>query len=155
MYQAFCEKILSDGEHSFPAIKCHLQKNYGLVLPSEGAKFNAENHKLAFEASFRFLKPNLNLQTNIRIDSHWASQSAILTGFAKFCLPDQVIREDQLNESLSTLCEQVGLKPANQFIRQHEPSLNPLDEIYDGKIEGLVKEIYHRDYVMFGSKPWQ
>ena len=155
VYEAFCEKILSDGEHSFPAIKRHLEKNYGLVLPSEDEKFNAENHKLAFEAFLRFLKPNLNLQTNIRIDSHWASQSAILTGFAKFCLPDQVIREDQLKESLSNLCKQVGLKPANQFTRLYELSLKPLDAIYDGEIEALVKDIYHRDYVMFGFKPWQ
>ena len=29
------------------------------------------------------------------VDSHWGSQSAIIAGFANFCLPDQMIREHQ------------------------------------------------------------
>ena len=155
VHQVFCDKILPEGKSSFPRIKQHLQKNYELNLPPQGAGFNAEQHTSAFKAFLRFLRPNLNGQTNFRIDSHWASQSAILSGFADFSVPDQVIREDQLKESLAGLCEQIALKTAPQFERLHNPSLSWLDEIYDFDIESRVKEIYHRDYTMFGFKPWR
>ena len=154
-YQAFCDKILTDSEHSYPGIKHHLEKNYGLTLPPQDEEFKVEMHKSAFKTFLQFLKPNLNLQTNIRIDSHWASQSAIVTGFAGFCLPDQVIREDQVAQGLVSLCDQIAIKTAPRFEPEHDPKLNWLDEIYDSDIEGSVKEIYHRDYSMFGFKTWR
>ena len=155
VHQVFCDKILSVGEASFPRIKRYLAKNYGLIFPTQGAEFNAEKHTSAFKAFLRFLRANLNGQTNFRIDSHWATQSAILTGFAEFSVPDQVIREDQLKESLAGLCDQIALKKALRFEWKRDPSLNWLDDIYDNDIEGQVQEIYHRDYTMLGFKPWR
>ena len=155
VHQVFCDKILPEGESSFSRIKRHLKKHYGLILPPQGTEFNREKHASAFKAFLRFLRANLNGQTNFRIDSHWASQSAILTGFAGFSVPDQVIREDQLKESLAGLCNQIDLKTAPQFEQQRDLSLNWLDGIYDSDIEAWVQEIYHRDYTMFGFKPWR
>ena len=154
-HHAFCEKIIHPGENSDPRIRRHLEKNYGLVLPSLDARFSPEQHKEAFEAFLAFLKPNLNLQTNMPVDSHWASQSAIIAGFANFCLPDQMIREHQLQETLAILCAQLGIKAVPKFEASHDETLFWLDQIYDSEIEGAVQETYHRDYIMFGFDKWR
>lgn len=154
-HHAFCEKILNRAENSYPRIRRYLEKNYGLILPSSGAKFNPEQHTAAFKSFLAFLKPNLNLQTNIRVDSHWASQSAIINGFADFCLPDQIIREHQLQESLTVICTQLGIEAVRKFEVYQDETLVWLETIYDSDIEGAVQEIYHRDYTMFGFESWR
>jgi hypothetical protein len=30
-----------------------------------------------------------------------------------------------------------------------------LEDIYDAEIEAMVSDVYQRDYMMFGFRPWQ
>ena len=66
-------------------------------------------------------------------------------------MPDMVLREDQLIEGLAQLCEQVGVDAVEL---PENPNTHPieLDDIYDAEIESATRDIYQRDYMMFGFK---
>lgn len=152
-HAAFCEHILDTGPDGYPEIREKLRNEYGLEIP-EGqvdASYDRRTHREAFLKFLAFLKDNLRGQTSIRIDASWASQAQILQGFGQFSLPDMVLREDQLSEGLAQLCQQVGIDavelPAASV--QHPIALS---DIYDADIEAATRDLYQRDYMMFGYK---
>ena len=111
-------------------------------------------HREAFTAWLAWVKANLNGQTALRVDGHWATQAQCLQGMAEFTLPDMIVREDEMQAYLPALALQVG----------HQAPLDPapvpnrapfsLAQIYDDQIEALGREAYQRDYVMFGFEDW-
>jgi len=152
-HAAFCEHILDTGPDAYPEIRAKLRFEYDLPIP-EGAvddTYDRRTHREAFLKFLEFLKKNLQGQTSIRIDATWASQSQILQGFGQFALPDMVLREDQMIEGLAQLCEQVGIEAAEL---PENPNTHPiaLSEIYDAEVEAAVRDLYQRDYMMFGYK---
>ena len=102
--------------------------------------------RAAFGQFLDFLRPNLKGQTAQRVEPIWASQAAILQGFADFAVPDLVIREDDLDQGLHQLCAALGIKPP-PLPAPHPPE-PPL--LYDGEIEAKVRAAYARDYLTFG-----
>ncbi len=152
-HAAFCEYILDTGPDSYLEIRDTLRKVYKLPIP-DGAvddTYDQHAHRNAFLGFLGFLKDNLKGQTNIRIDPAWCSQSQALQGFGKFMLPDMVLREDQLEDGLAQLAQQVGLKSAGlpKITNSHPIALN---DIYDAEIEAAVRDVYQRDYMMFGYR---
>ena len=152
-HAAFCEHILDTGPNGYPEIREKLRKGYDLPIP-EGAvddSYDRRTHREAFLRFLAFLKDNLRGQTSIRIDAVWASQAQVLQGFGQFALPDMVLREDQLEEGLAQICQQVGVDAIDLPEAQcnHPIALN---DIYDADIEAATRDIYQRDYMMFGYK---
>ena len=100
-----------------------------------------------------FLKGNLTGQTSIRVDPSWASQTALLQGFSQMTLPDLLIREEELPDTLARLSERVpGVAMAQNLTHPSAPFA--LAEIYDATIETAVSNIYRRDYLNFGFDRW-
>jgi hypothetical protein len=149
-HRAFCDMILSG---DFPDLTDQLARGYNVSVPVAGVEVSAKAHHAAFVQFLRFLKLNLNGQTNIRVDPAWASQTAILAGFAGFAAPDMVIREEDLAQDLAMLCDKLGV-PFTPLPDRPEPGFNRLSEIYDDAVEALTRQAYQRDYVTFGFGPW-
>lgn len=157
VHAAFCERILATGEGSYRGIRRTLRKVYKVPLPSDSpdTEYDVGAHRAAFVAFLGFVKTNLSGQTSLRQDTHWASQSGALKGFGEMALPDMIIREEEMASYLPALAMQVGRMDAP------EPQIAPpdqpvaLSEIYDDEIEALVRDIYQRDYMIFGFERWK
>ncbi|MDN5788876.1 hypothetical protein [Pseudorhodobacter sp.] len=110
-------------------------------------------HRAAFIDFLRFLKLNLAGQTGLRIDPHFASQTAVIQGFAQFQGPDLVLREDSLPMGLGFLAAEIGVDcPVLQLPLDPDTAL--LAEIHDDEVEALAKEAYQRDYIGYGFGDW-
>ncbi|MEO0937508.1 MAG: nodulation protein NodH [Pseudomonadota bacterium] len=153
---AFCTHILSTGEGSYPALRGTLIRRYALPIPEEmpDAGYDLQAHRTAFAAFLTFLKGNLAGQTAIRVDASWCNQAQAIEGFGEFVLPDMLIREDRMAADLPALAAQLGIDaPAPEAAQGDAPFA--LDQIYDAEIEGLARDVYARDYLMFGFGDWR
>ena len=147
-YTAFTDRVLSG---SMPELRGMLARNYRVVLPPLGESFSDEAaHHAAFLGFLRFVKLNLGGQTGFRADAHWASQTAVLQGFAQFQGPDHVLREDRLTEGLAYLAAEVGV----DCPPLHISDMPALAEIYDPDVEAAARDAYGRDYLGFGFADW-
>ncbi|MEO1139479.1 MAG: sulfotransferase family 2 domain-containing protein [Pseudomonadota bacterium] len=155
-HAAFCSKILQTGPGCYSDIRKTLRNFHKLPLPGHVPDdgYDQKAHRTAFLAFLEFLRANLAGQTNIRIDAHWATQTAILQGMAQFALPDLVLREDEMHSALPALARRVGYAKPNAPDKCVPDAPYALSEIYDDKIEDIVSDIYQRDYMMFGFDAW-
>lgn len=156
-HAAFCDKILHRGPGTFTEIRKTLRNFYKVPIPGGGPdeSYDRRAHRAAFAGFLEFLRANLAGQTGIRVDAHWATQASVIQGMSLFSLPDMIVREDEMQADLPALARQVGyMKPAKPG---HTPDAQPvaLSEIYDEEIEALVRDIYQRDYMMFGFGSWK
>ncbi|PIE16139.1 MAG: nodulation protein NodH [Rhodobacterales bacterium] len=155
-HAAFCDYILSTGPGSYAEIRDRLRQNYDLPIP-EGAvddSYDRRAHRAAFLAFLRFLKDNLTGQTSIRIDPAWCSQAQVLQGFSNFMSPDMVLRHEQLPQGLEQLVQQIGVSMPTLPDEETDHPV-PLSDIYDAGIETATREVYQRDYMMFGYRALQ
>jgi len=59
----------------------------------------------------------------LRIDPHWASQTALLRSYSAFCPTDMIIREDELQTLLPFLAQLTGYKNPPAPVLEPEVSL--------------------------------
>lgn len=151
-YAAFRDTILSG---RYAEIRAMLIRVHGLVLPAEaGLPDDDAGLRLAFHGFLRWLGANLAGQTAVRVDGAWASQSAVLAGFAGFALPDMILRETRLADDLPRLAAMAG---ADAPAWTGDPAEDPapvLRRIYDAETERLARDAYARDYIEFGFADW-
>ncbi|WP_417723055.1 nodulation protein NodH [Salipiger sp.] len=155
-HEAFCTRILHTGKGAFNGIRRTLRRAHDLPLPEgdPGEAYGPDDHRAAFLSFLAFLKANLNGQTAVRVDGHWATQAQCLQGMAEFTLPDVILREDEIAEGLPDLARKVG-HAAPPLPHPSEPQAPfSLARIYDARIEAAAREAYARDYVMFGFSDW-
>ncbi|KKL58629.1 hypothetical protein LCGC14_2223480, partial [marine sediment metagenome] len=153
IHAAFCTHILpASGPQVFGEIRETLRTRYDLPIPGDGpgAAYGPAEHRRAFTGFLRFVKGNLGGQTSLRVDPSWATQSALLQGMGQFMQPDMILREAGLVAGLPHLAAQVGCEGGIPI--QPDAPADPvgLDAIHDAEIEALIREIYQRDYMMFG-----
>ena len=155
-HAAFCSRILPRGPGTFADIRKTLRNFHKLPIPGDqpGEEYDVAAHRAAFVAFLEFLKANLNGQTSIRVDAHWASQSAALQGMAQFVLPDLILREEEMRPALTRLAGEVGYPDAPAAGSAEADSPHALADIYDDEIEALAAQVYQRDYILFGFGPW-
>ena len=155
-HTVFCEKILNRGPGTFTEIRKTLRNFYKVPIPGPGPDENWDRraHREAFVAFLGFLRANLAGQTGIRVDANWATQAAVIQGMSMFSLPDMIIREEEMQSYLPALARQVGYMKPDKPAQSDPDKPIDLQDIYDDEIEGLVSDIYQRDYMMFGFKPW-
>lgn len=149
-HHAFC--ALEQGALSGD-LRRQLARLYGIALPAPGQPFtDPAERRTAFLAFLRFLKRNLAGQTSFKTDPAWASQSALLHGFATLQSPDLILREDRLAEGMAFLAAEFGLpSPPPLPPRSAEDAL--LDTIRDGELEDAARDAYARDYQSLGFYP--
>ncbi len=151
-HDVFCRRILAG---VMPEIRLQLIQAYRLPLPEGKLDYpSLDAHRDGFKAFLQWLKLNLGGQTGLRVDGHWASQAAVLQGYANFQTPDMLLREERLEDGLSYLCDELGLEPG-ELPPELPHGFTPLADIYDEQIETLAQAAYQRDYVMFGFKDWR
>jgi LPS sulfotransferase NodH len=150
-HAGFCNRILSG---ALPQIREGLIKTYKIALPKVGEVMSLQDHRQAFVDFLRFLKLNVAGQSGLRIDPHFASQTAVLQGFAQFQGPDLVLREDSLPLGLGFLAAEIGATcPAIPALP--DPSRDLLAQIYDAEIETATRDAYSRDYMGYGFNDWR
>lgn len=130
-----------------------LARLYGITLPAPGQPFtDPAERRTAFLAFLRFLKRNLAGQTSFKTDPAWATQSAVLQGFATLQSPDLILREDRLAEGMAYLAAELGL-PDPPPLPPQDPEDALLDTIRDGELEEAARDAYTRDYQGLGFYP--
>lgn len=146
-HAVFCSHILGSQQQEFRNM---LSRQHGVNLPKMGAGYaDPQAHREGFLAFLRFVKKNLGGQTSVKVDPHWASQTAVLQGFAQFQGPDAVLREDRLAEGLAWLCAEVGAAMP-PLPAPTEAELIPLSALWDEELEIACRDAYGRDYIGFG-----
>jgi hypothetical protein len=149
---AFLTMIASGrlAEHRATLIRAHKAD-----LPPPGQPFTGTaQHQAAFLAFLRYAKLSVAGQTGSKVDPHWASQTAVIQGFAGFQGPDLVLREDRLAEGLAFLCADLGL-PAPATFTPDTAAAESLAAIWTPEMEGAAEEAYARDYMGFGFGRWR
>ena len=156
-HDAFCRHILSTGEGSYAQLRKTLIRRYKLPLPEGGpdTEYDLAAHRRAFAAFLVFLKGNLSGQTAVRVDASWCTQAQAITGFGELCLPDQLIREDEMASALPALADAAG-SDGSVAVPANGAGNAPFDlaDIYDSEIEKLARDAYQRDYMSFGFGDW-
>jgi len=137
------------------------QRGWKLKLPKispqgEVADFASdEAHHDAFLQFLRFLKVNVAGQSGVRVDSGFASQTAVLQGFSQFASPDFILREDRLEAGLAMLRAELGLPPSEAKLDlTPDPMAERLRAILSADVQEACREAYGRDYLNFGFDDW-
>lgn len=156
-HTVFCERIVGFGPNSYPVIRDSLRDLYAVNTPADEAglaAYTLDDHRQAFLAFLKFVGLNLKSQTTIRIDRTWAAQGAVLRGFGEFASPDVVMRAEDLTTELPDLARRVGVQGTATIpdVPADEPFA--LSQFYDGEIEKAAREVYQRDFMLFGYGAW-
>ncbi|MFN3846573.1 MAG: nodulation protein NodH [Paracoccaceae bacterium] len=150
-HEVFCRLILSG---QLAKIRDQMDHIHKLSLPPSGADYaDMDEHRAGFLGFLKWVKLTLSGQTGIRVDAHWASQAAVLQGFATFQGPDLVLREDRLVEGLAFLAAEVG-QTAPALPAESEHGFTPMSAVYDAEVEAAARDAYARDYMAFGFSDW-
>ncbi len=156
-HAAYARAILSG---ALGEIRRVLRTGYRLPIPAADvlpgalpAGYGPEAHRAGFLAFLRFLKGNLAGQTSVRVDPSWASQAAVIRGFAEVAIPDRLVREAGLARGLAELAAEVG-RPSPPLPDAAEEAPLPLAAIADAELEAAAREAYARDYQAFGFADW-
>lgn len=164
-YNAFYKHIFSSGDDLFPWIRTTLINSYGMELPSkamtenpnravlENSGYGVKEHQMAFSTFLRFLKGNLQGLTRSRVDQSWASQNSILQGYCRLVFPDMIIRKECLAEELRRIESDMGL-PHIDIQPSEDVQCFSLSDIYSEDMDEKIRDVYARDFVMYGFEDW-
>lgn len=124
-----------------------MRQVYRVNLPpdAELAGMSVDDQLARFAEFLDFLRRNLNGQTTLEVHPIWASQSEILSGFARFVPPDLILREERMAQDLPWLAEAAGIADAPALTADPLPPF--LD---DSALRRAARAAYLRDYVAFG-----
>ncbi len=151
-HQAFLAQIVSGklAEH-----RQALVRTQKADLPPPGQPFlDLAQHREAFAAFLRYAKLSVAGQMGQKVPPHWASQTAVLQGFAGYQGPDLVLREDRMAEGLAFLAAETGLTEAPPA-PQDRAAAEALEEIWQPEMEEAAQEAWARDYVGLGFSRWR
>lgn len=139
-----------------PEARAILARMRGFDLPDAETGFGdlAAEHA-AFGAFLAFVRLNLSGQTGARVNPHWASQTAVIQGFAQFQGPDVVLREDRLDQGLAFVAAEAGLDACPVAPAGADADAAGLLAIHDVTLELAAETAYPRDYLGFGFQRWK
>ncbi|RMD49636.1 MAG: nodulation protein NodH, partial [Alphaproteobacteria bacterium] len=122
--------LLADASDSGEALRRSLAEGYGVPAP-DPATAGRDELRAAFAAFLDFLRANLLGQTGVWTRPAWATQSALVQGFAQVAPPHRILREEEIGEGLAQIAEALG-RPAPP-VEPEMPMLGPwrADQIID------------------------
>jgi len=151
LWDVFEQSILPADAPSYAEVRRGLINAYDVPLPDEwpNPELARGQVRRAFVMFCRFVKANLAGQTSLRLDEGWVSQHSRLQGMSPIAQPDVLLRDGDM-----AVLTALGAVPegAPQLVLPQASSL--LADIYDAKIENLVRSVYARDYAVFGFGDW-
>jgi LPS sulfotransferase NodH len=152
-YVAFREQLLPGHAAEARAI---LTRRRGVDLPAAPDGFGdlGTEHD-AFLAFLDYVRLNLAGQSGARVNPHWASQTAVLQGFAQFQGPDVVLREERLAEGLAFVAAEAGFTDAPALPPRLDDIAQGLAAIHDVALEQAAEAAYRRDYLGLGFGRWK
>jgi hypothetical protein len=131
-----------------------LIRAYKARLPDPGQPFaDADAERAAFLVFLHYARLATLGQVGQRVDPSWASQTAVVQGFAGFQPLDHLVREDRLPEALAALAAEVGADPPPP--PPPDPAAGALDAIHGPDLEAAAEAAYPRDYTGFGFGRWR
>jgi LPS sulfotransferase NodH len=135
-------------------VRNFLKNVHGAELPAAGqiAEVTPAQHYAGFLAFLQFIRANLSGQTSIDVAPAWASQTALLQGFAQHCTPDYLLRETTLAADLAFLAEKVG-RPSPALPALAYGRLKLVD-ICDTTLQAAARDAYARDFLALGFGLW-
>lgn len=151
-HAAFCDRILSGDAGEVRGI---LKRAWKIDLPPPDRldRLTPDQQSEAFLKFLGFLRGNLAGQTSVRIDAAWASQLAVVQGFAAQLPPDALLREDALAQGLGWLAAEAGV-PCPPLPPEPPQIGYPLAAILTPDHEAAAQDAYARDYQAFGFGAW-
>ena len=152
-YVAFRDQLLTGRAGEARAILARM-RGFDLPATAEGFDDHAAERD-AFLAFLGYVRVNLAGQSGTRVNPHWASQTAVLQGFAQFQGPDIVLREDRLADGLAFVAGEVGLATVPPLPAVPEDVAGCLADIHDTELEDAAEAAYPRDYLGFGFGRWK
>jgi LPS sulfotransferase NodH len=162
-HAAFCERILGDGPGTLPEMRANLRRTFGLPVPAEGVPealvreggdgWDDAAHRAAFGRFLDFLRANLGGQTSMRVDAAWASQLALVQGFATVNPPDRILREAMLELDLAAVALALGRDAPE--LGETDAFAPRLARIRDAELEAQAAAAYARDMLAFGFGAWE
>ncbi len=152
-YTAFRQQLLPGHASEARAILARM-RGFDLPGPEDGFGDIAAERD-AFAAFLAFVRLNLAGQSGTRVNPYWASQTAVLQGFAQFQGPDVVLREDRLAKGLAFVSAEAGLSGAPRLPPDPEDNVQRLTAIHDDSLEDAAEAAYSRDYLGFGFGRWK
>jgi LPS sulfotransferase NodH len=138
-------------------LRAVLRDRYKLPLPPEGkpAPQDPADYAALLLAFLRFLKANLADQTSLKVEPVWASQTALLQGFAQFAVPDLIIREERLAEDLAYLTRAAGVSAPSLPALDPDTAVVPLAQMVTEELQAAARDAYARDFMLFGFEGWR
>ena len=150
-HQAFCRKVLT-GE--FGHVREHLARLFKVRLEGDARNLDATAHREAFLAYLKFCRASLSGQTGLQPWPIWASQAALLQGYAEVVMPDLILREDRMAAGLAHLCSELDLvcPPLPDPVAEARPASQPvsLSDIADEEVIAACRDAYWQDFEQFG-----
>ncbi len=128
------------------AVREHMARLFD--TPLDDGPLTVGAHAAAFKAYLRFCRASISGQTGLQPWPMWATQAALLDGYAQVIQPDLILREAELAEDLARLAQRMG-RPAPVLTPEAEGGL-PLEAILDRDMQDLARAAYQRDYDRFG-----
>jgi hypothetical protein len=119
-------------------------------LPEGAVSLSLDDHRAAFKAYLRFCRASLSGQTGLQPWPIWATQAAVIEGYAQVLSPDAILREDRLAEDLTWIARQVGVSRPPEWRPESPAAAHPLESVADDEVRALCFDAYRRDYEQFG-----
>jgi LPS sulfotransferase NodH len=147
-FDVFRQTILGEGAEIDSRIVALLQRDFGLPENLQEIRDDMSLLKQGMLAYLQFLRGTLDGQTGVRVQPRWASQIALLAGYAKLRTPDVVFRKSDLSAQMRA------------FLPDCAPPDQPapdgrLTQIYDPALEKAARAAYRRDYAFLGFDDWR
>ncbi|WP_068299003.1 hypothetical protein [Pararhodobacter sp. CCB-MM2] len=137
----FSRRVLS-GE--LEPVREHMTRLYGVDWSADLGSADAQRE--VFKAFLKFCHASITGQTGLQPWPVWATQSALLEGYAKVLTPDLLLREEDLAEDLPRLAQKLGHDVPPIWQGETEGS----DALVDDETRMLCRKAYGRDYDAFG-----
>lgn len=124
-------------------VAVQLERIYGVSLATLKGEDAAVRE--AFLAWLRFINASLSGQAGVAPWPFWASQAALLDGFAQLAPPDLILREEELATALPEIAARLGFAAA-----PHGPAAMAAPPFVDDELLDAVRTAYRRDFDLFG-----
>lgn len=150
-YAAWCDFL---DKEWMPELRPYLKRVHKFQLPPKGKGFeSAAEFREGFKVFLELIKYIHAGRTELRTLAQFATQTAIVQGFAQLQSPDLLIREDRLQAGLDYLAGELGIAP-HPLPAATEKLPHDLASLYGPDLEALAREAYGRDYTGFGFSDW-
>jgi len=137
-----------------PELRPYLKRVHKFQLPPKGKGFDtAAEFREGLVVFLELIKHILNGRTELRIPPQFATQGAILQGFAGVQGPDVVLREDRLEQGRQWLAAETG-QDLPPLPPEEDAGPFPLAALYGPDLEEAARAAYWRDYAGYGFANW-